>query len=297
MKRQTLMPVKQALVPFHGGEILAVLLSDGRIAASILSLCTLLKLSKAGQVQRILRDVVLAKELLLVIVQTTGGPQVTEVLTARAIPTWLTGLQPNMVAPEKRPLITALKEEAMEVLYRHFFKIEPDEKTPPQPNQATESPRSPRKMAHRAFERLHQAADVLSQAADGLHQAAEALHEASDELNEIYIVAQEQDEALGDHIVVLETDVAALKQGQVSQGEAKPRQQTPQDGPILTAEHRNQVYALARHLRGQTGVPIAALFAELAESFGVEDMSDIPDVGWEQVKAWFWLRTQRPNTN
>src|SRR5579885_2016672 len=98
MNPQTFTPVKQALVPFHGGEILAVLLSDGRIAASLLSLCALLKLSKPGQMQRILRDVVLAKELLLVVVQTPGGPQATEVLTAKAIPTWRTGLQPNMVA-------------------------------------------------------------------------------------------------------------------------------------------------------------------------------------------------------
>ncbi|HEX6779393.1 MAG TPA: phage antirepressor N-terminal domain-containing protein [Ktedonobacterales bacterium] len=72
-----------------------------------------------------------------------------------------------------------------------------------------------------------------------------------------------------------------------------PRQPLSQDGPILTAEHRNQVYALARHLRDQTGVPIAVLFAELAATFGVEDMSDIPDAGWEEVAAWFWERRQR----
>ena len=137
MASKTLVPLKQALVPFYGSMILAVLLPDGRIAASLKSLCSMLKLARHGQMERIRNDDTLAKELLLVVVQTPGGPQVTEVLTARGIPTWLTGLQPNMVAPEKRPLILALKEEAVDVLYRHFFKIYTDEKTSPPPSQTT----------------------------------------------------------------------------------------------------------------------------------------------------------------
>lgn len=290
MSDTTLIPAEQALVPFHNNEISSARLRDGAIIASLPSLCSILKIAVNGQARRIRRDAALSKYLLRVLMETPGGPQITDALVAWAIPLWLTGLQPNMVAPEKRPLILALKEEAADILYRHFFKIDDDQKTPPQTSQTTEPPRSPRKMAHKAFERLHQAADTLQQAADALHGAA-------NELNEIYMVSQEQDEALGDHIVVLEADVAALKQGQGSKAEAAPRQPLPQDGPILTAEHRNQVYALARHLRDQTGVPIAALLAELAETFGVEDMSDIPDAGWEQVKAWFWLRTQRTNNN
>ncbi len=280
MNPQTFTPVKQALVPFHGGEILAVLLSDGRIAASLLSLCALLKLSKPGQMQRILRDVVLAKELLLVVVQTPGGPQATEVLTAKAIPTWLTGLQPNMVAPEKRPLIQALKEEAMEVLYRHFFKIDADEKAAPSPNPSDERARSPRQMTHKAFERLHQAAD--------------ALHQVADELDEDYMVAQEKIEAMGDHIVALEAEVAALKREPVRD---TLRQTTvnpvPPDGPRLSKDHLYQMYALAHDERRRSGQRVDRLLRELAEAFGVEDMSDIPDVGWEEVASWFWERRQR----
>ncbi len=280
MARQALVPEEQALVPFHGGEILAVLLSDGRIAASLLSLCALLKLSKPGQMQRILRDVVLAKELLLVVVQTPGGPQATEVLTAKAIPTWLTGLQPNMVAPEKRPLIQALKEEAMEVLYRHFFKIDADEKAAPPRNPSANSPRSPRQMTHKAFERLHQAAD--------------ALHQVADELDEDYMVAQEKIEAMGDHIVALEAEVAALKREPVRD---TLRQTTvnpvPPDGPRLSKDHLYQMYALAHDERRRSGQRVDRLLRELAEAFGVEDMSDIPDVGWEEVASWFWERRQR----
>lgn len=152
-------------------------------------------------------------------------------------------------------------------------------------------------MTHKAFERLHQAADVLGQAADALHQAADALHGATDELDELYMVAQEEKEAMGDHIVAIEGKQKALEEHKTGSAAQARKQQSQQDGPILTQEHRNQVYALARHLRDQTGEPLATMFAELAEVFGVEDMSDIPDDGWEQVKAWFWLRAQRANNN
>lgn len=292
-------PLTPSFVMCCQQPIMAVRLPDRFIAATPHSFCDALQLDRTAQLRRIRRNEFLARHLRSVPIHTKGGVQIMDVLIIKALPRWLSTLQISRLAPEKQRLARALQQQAEEALERHFAEEAPSEAAPsgPQPSQTAEPPRSPRKMAHKAFERLHQAADVLSQAADGLHQAAEALHEASDELNEIYIVSQEQDEALGDHIVVLESDVAALKQGQGNKAEAKPRQPLPQDGPILTAEHRNQVYALARHLRGQTGVSIAALLAELAESFGVEDMSDIPDAGWEQVKAWFWLRTQRPNNN
>ena len=307
MEEKVLTPVKQALVPFYGIMILAVLLPDGRIAATLRSLCNMLKLARHGQMARIRSDAALAQELLLVTIETAGGPQVTEVLTAKAIPLWLTGLQPNMVAPEKRPLIQALREEAMEVLYRHFFKIDADEKADPPPNPSAEAPRSQRKMTHKAFERLHQAADALQQvseavqkagkaiqgAADTLHEAAEALHEATDELDEIHMVAQEEKEAMGDHIVALEVKQKALEERKPGSAAQARKQPTPQDGPILTTDHRNQVYALARHLRDQTGEPLVAMFAELAEMFGVADMSDIPDAGWDVVADWFWERRQQ----
>jgi len=123
MEEKTLTPIEQALVPFYAWVILAVRLPDGRIAASLTSLCRLLNLSQRGQIQSIRRDPVLANQLLRVVLQTPGGPQTIDVLTAWAIPLWLTGLNPEMVAPEKRPLIMALRQEAADVLYRYFFKI------------------------------------------------------------------------------------------------------------------------------------------------------------------------------
>ena len=279
MKSKTLLPVEQALVSFHNEEILAVRLSDGRIAASLRSLCNMLKLARHGQMERIRADAVLSKELLLVIIKTPGGQQTAEVLTAKAIPTWLTGLQPNMVAPEKRPLITALKEEAMEVLYRHFFKIDADEKAAPPPPK-TEQPEEPRRSA---FGLMREGVRLLEAGIEALEDE----HKASAEHR---IIVDETQMAMGEHIVALEAEMKRLKPEPASKATPKPRQPVPQDGPILTTEHRNQVYALARHQRDQTGEPVAAQLADLAETFGVEDISDIPDAAWEEVAAWLWQR-------
>lgn len=240
--RWAMIPLRQETLILFGYPIVIVWLANGEIAASLKSLCNMLKLARQGQLQRILRNHALSEQLLLVMVETPGGSQPTEVLTVKAIPAWLKGLQLNMVTAEKQPTILTLIREAPDIFYRHFFNIDDDQKASTSSSQAAE---------------------------------------------------------LGDHIVVLEADVATLKQRQVSKAEATPagKQPLPQDGPILTAEHRDQVYVLARYLRDQTGESLALLFAELAKTFGVEDMSDIPDDGWEQVKAWFWLRAQRTNNN
>ena len=297
---EAILPVKQDLVPFEQTTLLAVRLPDDRVAALFSLLCESLQLDRAGQVRRIKADPAIANCLILARIETPGGPQNLNVLIAGAIPKWLSGIRLGKVAPELRPFLLTLQREAADVLYRHFFKIEADEKAAPSSNPSAEAPHSQRKMAHKAFERLRQAADTLQQAGDALQQAGDAVHgaadalrEATDELDEIYMVAQEEKEAMGDHIVALEVKQKALEDRKAGSAARARKEPLPQDGPILTAEHRNQVYALARHLRAQTGEPLVAMFAELAEMFNVADMSDIPDAGWEEVAAWFWERRQR----
>ena len=65
-------------------------------------------------------DDVLAGELLDALITTTSGQQTMGVLTAWAIPLWLTGIQISRVAENKRAAILAYKREAANVLYRHF---------------------------------------------------------------------------------------------------------------------------------------------------------------------------------
>jgi hypothetical protein len=83
---RAIVPAEQATIRFYGCEIIAVRLPDGRIAAALRSMCDALQLERYSQVRRI-RDDVLADQLVPVQVETAGGPQPMEMLTAWAIPT------------------------------------------------------------------------------------------------------------------------------------------------------------------------------------------------------------------
>ncbi len=291
MEGRPLIPAEQALIPFYEGQILSARLPDNLIAASIDSFCTMLKINTQAQLRRILRDEVLARHLLLVVIQTPDGPEVTEMLSAKAIPMWLTGLQPKMVAPEKRPLILALKEEAVEVLYRHFFKVHAEPTSPPQPERPGAAPRSARQMMHAAIDALYAEQDERFAGFENWQAQVEAWQETTDQR---LMVVEEVQEAMGEHLVETRERLARLE-GREQRGPAPSAARAaashvPSSGPLLSPQHQIQLTALARTLRAQTGMPITEMREALTELFGVEDVSDIPDAGWEVVSEWFWQR-------
>ena len=101
-QEQAIIPVEQDSVPFYDRQIIAARLPDGRIAASLRNMCDALQLDRPSQMRRIRDDDILVDQLVPVRVETEGGAQAVEMLTAWAIPTWLTGIQLSRVAPEKR---------------------------------------------------------------------------------------------------------------------------------------------------------------------------------------------------
>lgn len=266
MSDTALTPVEQALVPFHDNEISSALLPDGAIIASLPSLCNILKIAVNGQARRIRRDQALSKYLLRVLMETPGGPQITDALVAWVIPLWLMGLQPNMIAPEKRSIATALKEEAVDVLYRYFAGLDAEEAAQAAPTPAQKAPRSALEMHIEAW------------------QETEREWDARETRYEDRIAALEQQQAQ------MQARLASLEQ---RDGGARGEEPPPQAGHILSQAHIGQVYALAQHHRRQSGEPISEMLRDLAETFGVPDMSDIPDEGWDYVLRWFWSRAQR----
>lgn len=91
MESKALVPIQQALVPFHGHKVLSVVLPDDHVATSHNALCHIFNLDRRGQMERIRRDKELSEQLLLARVETTGGPQQMEVLLVEAIPYWTLG--------------------------------------------------------------------------------------------------------------------------------------------------------------------------------------------------------------
>lgn len=139
--QQTLIPLEQGIIPFHGSQFLAGRLPDNRVAATINSLCDMLGIRPHGQVRGIRRDKDLAEHLLFAQMETTGGLQRMAVLVAEAIPFWVVRLRFDQIAAEKREFILFLKMEAVEALYGYFYKATVGQAAPPPPNPSP-APRS-----------------------------------------------------------------------------------------------------------------------------------------------------------
>jgi hypothetical protein len=125
-KNQTaLVPVEQDEIIFYGHELVAVRLEDGRIAAVLRWLFESLNLDRAGQMQRIERKTALADGLVLVRVETTGGPQEMQALTLDVLPGYLFGIDENRVKAEAREDIILFQRECAKVLADHFTRKHP----------------------------------------------------------------------------------------------------------------------------------------------------------------------------
>ncbi|HLY30208.1 MAG TPA: hypothetical protein VKQ36_04220 [Ktedonobacterales bacterium] len=103
-------PIEQDTVTLFGHPVRAVRLPDGRVAASFNDMTQALGLQRAAQVRRVRQDDTIGDQLLPTVLREANGSELpSEVLTAWAIPMWLTGIQVARLAPEKRPIILAFK--------------------------------------------------------------------------------------------------------------------------------------------------------------------------------------------
>lgn len=260
--RTVLEPVEQDTVGFYGHPIIAVRLPDGRIAAGLTSLCQALQLAPGPQARRIREDDVLAEQLIPVRVDTDGGPQAMEMLTAWAIPTWLTGIQLKRVAPEKRAAILAYKREAADALYRHFSQAQVRELPAPSSLVASEpitQPDYPPSGAPpSAWLRYHQQMVAFLEWQQDMEAWRGGIEDRLESVEELTRLVPEILERMGP--------------------------------ATLSSEHQRSVQASVKRLHDLTGQSFGAIYGELNEAFHVGKYSDIPDGQWLQVATW--LRTR-----
>lgn len=115
---QSLQPL---LVPFEGDELIAVQAQDGTIYAVFTRLCENLTLSRESQVRRINRHEVLRAGLIMLTVETPGGPQALQCLKLALVPLWLSGIHAGRVknAATQQKLVR-YQHEAADVLWQAF---------------------------------------------------------------------------------------------------------------------------------------------------------------------------------
>jgi antirepressor protein/GIY-YIG catalytic domain-containing protein len=259
--RTVFIPAQQETINFLGRSLIAVRLTDGRIAAALRTMCDALQLDRPGQLRRIREDEILADQLVPVRVETDGGPQVMEMLTAWAIPTWLTGIQIKRVAADKREAILAFRREAADALYRHFShsQIALLAPTPLVPSEPITKPSVPPQDAPPdVWLQYHQQMITFIQWQGDVECWRGAVESRLESVEEVTRLVPEILERLG-----------------------------PQ---TLTPEHQATIKHQAARLHELSGRAYATIYGDLNTAFHVARYGDIADARWPEIAAWFKTR-------
>lgn len=278
-QRQALEPVEQDSILFHGEQITAARLADGRICVVLRWVCESLKLQTGGQVRRIERTAATAQELIRVKVQTKGGIQTMPAITLRGFSPWVLGINPNEVKSEDpveaeriRTLIVAYQEEAKDVLYEHFVnKRRPALPVPHEaqvPIELMEEPGPDASHAERAT----------------YHEVMALWHRWKAD----YYTQQwrgEVEEWRGSVESRLETKEAVL--------DLIPEIIERLGPEKLTPKHQGLVQYYVGQLSKATGKSRGAIYSSLYMAFSVPKYQDIPEAEWDRVANWFKVQTDQ----
>lgn len=257
--------------------VMAMRMPDDRIAATLHSLCDAVQLDYIGQLQRIQRQPSLAKWLHRIAVLTLAGRQEVDVLIVTAIPAWLIGIQLSRLAPEKQALILRFQDEAVDTLYRYFFKGDARSDAQATSERSPEPEVAPKEWVE---------AEAVSSLQDDIW---ERLYQVMAGFEREWQATKADITSIKADIVGMKADIAALKAAQAQ----KPAGAARRADDRLSPDHFLHLYVLARSLESRTGEPLGAVMRELAAAFEVTDVGELPDSAWDGILAWFWQRSQR----
>ena len=122
MQESVIIPVRQMFLTIAGKQLIAVLLPDGQAGIVLSMLCEALGLHTNDQAQRLRNHPNLTLALVLVRIETPGGPQAVNVLVSWGIPLWLNGIRSGGRSPEQRKRLFIMRREANAALARMFFQ-------------------------------------------------------------------------------------------------------------------------------------------------------------------------------
>lgn len=280
-QEQALNPAEQELIPFHGENIVAVRLTDGRIAVVLRWICESLQLRPNGQINRIRRTAAIAQELVRVKVQTPrGGRQVMPALTLRGFPTWILGINPNEVEDKAgrreeteriRQMITAYQVEAVDVLYNHFAqKSHRSLPTPPAPAILPAEPSKPGPEATRV-ERIAYYENLEIWAHWKASQEAQEWRDEVEEWRGSIEVRLE-----GNHEMLQLIPEVLERLG-------------PQ---TVTTEQQTNIRGMVKRLNELTSIPYQTIYWELAQAFQAPRYNEIVESQYPAVCDWFQRRIE-----
>lgn len=263
--QQAPIPLEQAIIPFHGSQILAVRLPDNRVASTLNSLCTMLGIHPESQVRHIRKNKDLAEHLLPAQVETTGGLQRMAVLIAEAIPFWVVRLRFDQIAPEKREFIIFLKMEAVEALYGYFYKGDAGQTMRPPPEPQVESPVRPIR------QKTDTASDLL------LERLFDVLRDMRQEERAKREELERSQRGLAEQLVMVKEWLTSLDRRMAATS------QTSTAGPVWQPLLSRTLFHLMERATGRTPTQLEQ---EMLETFRVPAITVIPDEQWQDILDW-----------
>jgi len=265
-QQQALEPVEQDSILFHGEQIVAVRLADGRICVVLRWICESLNLQPGGQVRRIERTAATASELVRVRIQTGGGRQTMSAITLRGFSPGVLGIHPNEVKSDNpvedqriRALVVAYQEEAKDVLYEHFVNKHrvglpaPTDVVPAEPITkpaalAEDAPLAAWREYYQRMLALIEWQIDIEQWRGGVETRLEHVEAMTDLIPEIL-------ERLGPE--------------------------------TLTPAHQRRVQVYVQQLSKVSGKHSGTIHSDLKTGFDVPRYQDIPESEWDKVEQWF----------
>src|SRR5215469_13283138 len=271
-QQQALEPVEQDSILFHGEQIVAVRLADGRICVVLRWICESLNLQPGGQVRRIERTAATASELVRVRIQTGGGRQTMSAITLRGFSPGVLGIHPNEVKSDNpvedqriRALVVAYQEEAKDVLYEHFVNKHrvglpaPTDVVPAEPITkpaalAEDAPLAAWREYYQRMLALIEWQIDIEQWRGGVETRLEHVEAMTDLIPEIL-------ERLGPE--------------------------------TLTPAHQRRVQVYVQQLSKVSGKHSGTIHGDLKTGFDVPRYQDIPESEWDKVEQWFRVQIER----
>lgn len=282
-KEAPIIPVKQALITLAGYQFLVVQLPGGQIAIVFSYLCRALHVDRRSQTRRIQEHPLLAEYLLTVQIKTAKGERMVNALVVWALSGWLSGFQLTRLAKEQRAVILTLQREAFDTFVRPFFSPETkaqqhSAQPKPEPGAAPLPP--PQAPPLSGLDHLHLGIDGI-----GRKDAEQDARLDSLEQNQAKQGARldRAERHLGqqyDEMTIIFEDVDRLK-AQVTN--------LASTGPLAFA-HQVELQTRLKALEHHSGQPRGALERELADTFGVQVIEQVPEVDWGRIVGWFQAR-------
>ena len=273
---RVLIPVQQDVIDFDGYPVMGIRLPDGRIGALLRDMCDAMKIDRPSQVQRIRGDETIAESLVSVQIQTRGGPQTADFLTAWAIPYWLTGIELARIKDEqKRQAILLFKRKAADVLYQHF-------------SQSTNvHPEIPRAVV--PVEPTAPALDANDLAWAEYHRQMVTFYEWKAATDTRIVLLEEKQNTIMEWQDSVENRLDEHRRVLAFIPDILDRL-----GPeTLTSAHQKTLQYYVKQLHEAKGKSYPAIYEDLKTAFAVPRYQDLQEAEWANVVNWFKVQIDR----